>query len=119
MARKYRIRPSAFAALGTQLFPHRWARLPAYSPRIVDAELRELLGSTGAVVIEGPKACGKTMTASRQASSRVLLSLAANWWRLLYEPRPPERLRPTADWRLAHEWPAANAGTNYLDKQPA
>jgi hypothetical protein len=49
----------------------------------------------------------------------LALWLAANWWRLLYEPRPPERLRPTADWRLAHEWPAANAGTNYLDKQPA
>jgi predicted AAA+ superfamily ATPase len=47
--------------------------MPAYSPRIVDAELRELLGSAGAVVIEGPKACGKTMTASQQAASRVLL----------------------------------------------
>lgn len=47
--------------------------MPAYSPRIVDVELRELLGSAGAVVIEGPKACGKTMTASQQAASQVLL----------------------------------------------
>ncbi|MDP4707599.1 MAG: hypothetical protein NWR94_05265, partial [Cyanobium sp. MAG_237] len=31
--------------------------MPAYSPRIVDGELLELLGSAGAVVIEGPKAC--------------------------------------------------------------
>ena len=38
--------------------------MPAYSARIVDAELQELLASAGAVVIEGPKACGKTMTAS-------------------------------------------------------
>jgi len=37
--------------------------------------------------------------------------LAANWWRLLHEPRPPERLRPSTEWRLAHELPAANAGT--------
>jgi predicted AAA+ superfamily ATPase len=49
--------------------------MPAYSPRIVDDELRELLGSAGAVVIEGPKACGKTMTASQQAASRVLLDI--------------------------------------------
>ena len=49
--------------------------MPAYAPRIVDAELRELLGSAGAVVIEGPKACGKTMTASQQAASRVLLDI--------------------------------------------
>ena len=37
--------------------------------------------------------------------------LAANWWRLLHEPKPPERWRPSTEWRLAHEWPAANAGT--------
>ena len=41
--------------------------MPPYTPRVVDAELNELLGSAGAVVIEGPKACGKTMTASQQA----------------------------------------------------
>lgn len=49
--------------------------MPAYSARIVDAELQELLASAGAVLIEGPKACGKTMTASQQAASRVLLDV--------------------------------------------
>ena len=49
--------------------------MPVYSPRIVDGELRELLESAGAVVIEGPKACGKTMTASQQSASRVLLDI--------------------------------------------
>lgn len=49
--------------------------MPAYTPRIVDGELRELLASAGAVVIEGPKACGKTMTASQQAASLVLLDI--------------------------------------------
>ena len=49
--------------------------MPPYSPRIVDAELRQLLGSAGAVVIEGPKACGKTMTATQQAASTVLLDI--------------------------------------------
>jgi hypothetical protein len=64
-----------FLALGCLCFAHRRACVPAYSPRIVDAELLELLASAGAVVIEGPKACGKTMTASQQAASRVLLDI--------------------------------------------
>ena len=46
-----------------------------YRPRIVDTELAARLASTGAVVIEGPKACGKTMTARRAAASEVLLDV--------------------------------------------
>ncbi|MGH7910350.1 MAG: ATP-binding protein [Candidatus Dormibacteraceae bacterium] len=42
-----------------------------YLPRVVDAELDERLASSGAVLIEGPKGCGKTETASRRASSIV------------------------------------------------
>ena len=33
-----------------------------YPPRIVDAELSELLKASRAVRIEGPKACGRTAT---------------------------------------------------------
>lgn len=33
------------------------------------------LASTGAVVVEGPKACGKTVTARRMAASEVLLDV--------------------------------------------
>ena len=62
--------------------------MPVYSPRIVDGELRELLESAGAVVIEGPKACGKTMTASQQSASRVLLDIdQAARQALAMEPR--------------------------------
>lgn len=42
-----------------------------YRPRIVDDELRQLLGGSGAVVIEGPKASGKTATATRAAADIV------------------------------------------------
>ena len=44
-----------------------------YQPRIVDGELASLLSTTGAVVLEGPKAVGKTETASRYAKSVVHL----------------------------------------------
>jgi len=40
-----------------------------YIPRLVDRELAESLRIAGAVLILGPKACGKTHTATRQAKS--------------------------------------------------
>ncbi len=46
-----------------------------YLPRVVDHELRERLGSAGAVVIEGPRACGKTETARQACASEVLLDV--------------------------------------------
>ena len=46
-----------------------------YQPRVVDAELTNMLASAGAVVVEGPKACGKTETARQAAASDVLLDV--------------------------------------------
>jgi uncharacterized protein len=46
-----------------------------YRPRIADRLLQRALAALGAVVIEGPKACGKTETARRVAASEVLLDL--------------------------------------------
>lgn len=46
-----------------------------YTPRVADDELRERLESSGAVLIEGPKACGKTETARQAAASEVLLDV--------------------------------------------
>lgn len=46
-----------------------------YRPRIVDQELRTQLGYAGAVVIDGPKSCGKTATARRVATSEVRLDV--------------------------------------------
>ncbi|MBI2684580.1 MAG: ATP-binding protein [Actinobacteria bacterium] len=44
-----------------------------YLPRIVDDEIRDRLRSSGAVLVDGPKACGKTATARRHAKSEDLL----------------------------------------------
>jgi predicted AAA+ superfamily ATPase len=49
-----------------------------YRARIVDRELASRLTSAGAVVIEGPKACGKTSTARQFAASEVLLDVDRN-----------------------------------------
>lgn len=49
-----------------------------YQARIIDQELTARLGATGAVMIEGPKACGKTETARQMAASEVLLDVDAS-----------------------------------------
>ena len=46
-----------------------------YHPRVVDHELAERLQATGAVVVEGPRACGKTTTAQQIAASEVRLDV--------------------------------------------
>lgn len=49
-----------------------------YRKRIVDQELLARLEATGAIVLEGPKACGKTATARQFAASEVLLDVDDN-----------------------------------------
>ncbi len=43
--------------------------MPNYRPRVADRELADLMKAVGAVLIEGPKASGKTATASRVAAT--------------------------------------------------
>ncbi|MYG87502.1 MAG: hypothetical protein F4190_03100 [Acidimicrobiales bacterium] len=42
-----------------------------YRPRVVDGLIAEQLRTMGAVVLEGPKGCGKTWTGLRHARSVV------------------------------------------------
>ena len=44
-----------------------------YMARVVDSEVESALGVSPAVVIEGPRACGKTWTARRFAGSEVVI----------------------------------------------
>ena len=44
-----------------------------YKNRIADQLLRDKLEAMGAVLIEGPKACGKTTTAEQQAKSVIYM----------------------------------------------
>jgi predicted AAA+ superfamily ATPase len=46
-----------------------------YIPRVVDAELKRRLAAAGAVLVEGPKGCGKTSTALQAAASHVFLDV--------------------------------------------
>ena len=46
-----------------------------YWPRVIDRVLDQRMASSAAVLIEGPKACGKTETASQRAASVVRLDV--------------------------------------------
>ncbi len=46
----------------------------AYKPRIADQMLVARLRRKGAVLIEGPKWCGKTTTAEQQAASELYMA---------------------------------------------
>lgn len=43
--------------------------MKTYKPRVADRELKRKLAGIGAVLIEGPKWCGKTTTAEQQATT--------------------------------------------------
>ena len=73
-----------------------------YRSRIADRELEERLASAGAVVIEGPRACGKTSTARQIARSEALLDVDDEARRLA-RLEPAEVLIGEAP-RLIDEW---------------
>jgi uncharacterized protein len=73
-----------------------------YLPRIVDTELRTHLASLGGVVIEGPKACGKTATALQVAASNLRLDVDANARRAV--ELDPRLVLDGATPRLIDEW---------------
>lgn len=87
----------------------------AYIKRVVDAELHERLSSAGAVVIEGPKACGKTETAMQMAASSVFLDLdSAARASVDIDPRLP---LSGATPRLVDEWQIAPAIWNGVRRE--
>jgi len=48
--------------------------MSSYKPRIADALLARKLRGKGAVIVEGPKWCGKTTTAEQLAKSVLYMS---------------------------------------------
>lgn len=84
----------------------------AYLPRIVDQELRDRLGAHGAVVIDGPKACGKTETARQQAASEVLLDIDVEAQQAAAVD--PSLMLPGDHPRLIDEWQTVPAVWNHV-----
>lgn len=86
-----------------------------YRDRIVEAELARRLGSMGAVVVEGPRASGKTETARRFAASEVLLDVDANARRLV--ALDPALVLDGETPRLIDEWQIEADIWNHIRRQ--
>lgn len=74
----------------------------AYLPRLADDELAARLARASTVLIEGPKACGKTATAKRIARSEVCFDVDAN--ARLAASIEPQALLEGETPRLFDEW---------------
>lgn len=83
-----------------------------YRPRIADAEITARLNSVGAVLIEGPKACGKTWAALRHARSAVRFDGDAAARRLATVS--PEAVLEGKTPRLLDEWQLAPQIWNHV-----
>ena len=76
-----------------------------YRPRVADAELGELLAASGAVLVEGARAAGKTATAMQASASHVLLDVDLDARRLV--GIDPAALLTGEVPRLLDEWQLA------------
>ena len=76
-----------------------------YKKRIADTLLKEQLEAAGAVLIQGPKWCGKTTTAEQIAGSKIYMNAPdrQNEFRMLVDTNI-QRLLGGETPRLIDEW---------------
>jgi len=86
----------------------------AYRPRVIDSVVVEALDTAGAVLIEGARACGKTMTGLHAASSYVFLDEPEAEQMLSVAPRSLLEGDPP---RLLDEWQLAPTLWNLVRRQ--
>ena len=83
-----------------------------YHSRVADKELSERLKSAGAVVVEGPKACGKTTLAMQCARSNIMLDIDENARQAVAVN--PEVVLAGETPRLIDEWQVEPAIWNHI-----
>lgn len=80
----------------------------SYRPRIVDGYFKERLQASGALLIQGPKWCGKTTTAEMMSSSALYMQDPdTREINLYYASNKPSRLLEGERPRLIDEWQIA------------
>jgi predicted AAA+ superfamily ATPase len=87
-------------------------RKQPYSPRITDAELERKLNASGALLIRGMKACGKTASAKQFASS--VIAFDQDEQVPLFMGTAPKRLLLGETPRLIDEWQEYPKIWNYV-----
>lgn len=76
-----------------------------YKPRLIDKRLDDFLTAAGAVVVEGPKWCGKTWTSSQHSNSEFLIGSAeGNFQNKRLAELAPETVLAGDTPRMLDEW---------------
>jgi predicted AAA+ superfamily ATPase len=83
-----------------------------YRSRIIEKEIADKLDASGAILIKGPKSCGKTETAKQFAKS--ILETDKDESVPLYMQTQPQRLIEGETPRLIDEWQEAPKLWNYI-----
>jgi predicted AAA+ superfamily ATPase len=83
-----------------------------YKPRIIESEILQKLNASGAVLIKGPKSCGKTETAKRFAKS--ILQVDRDEQVPVVMSIDPKRLLAGEPPRLIDEWQEQPKLWNYV-----
>jgi predicted AAA+ superfamily ATPase len=84
----------------------------AYIKRIIEQEIADKLSASGAILIKGPKFCGKTETAKQFAKS--ILEVDRDEQVPIYMQTQPQRLLKGATPRLIDEWQESPKLWNYV-----
>ena len=78
---------------------------PDYKPRLIDSKVEKFLSAMGAVVIEGPKWCGKTWTSAQHCRSEFLIGSAeGNFQNKRLAELAPDTVLLGETPRLLDEW---------------
>ncbi len=83
-----------------------------YTHRVAEEELKQCLAAAGAVLIEGPRACGKTVTAQQQAASEVFIEVDRRAQDMIAVS--PDLVLEGAVPRLIDEWQTAPVIWNHV-----
>ncbi len=76
-----------------------------YRPRLIDGQVEDFLTALGAVVIEGPKWCGKTWTSSQHCNSEFMVGSAdGNFQNKRLAEMSPETVLLGETPRMLDEW---------------
>ena len=87
-----------------------------YLPRVVDRLIDDSLGYSGGVLIEGVRACGKTMTGRQHASSEIALDSGLPQIRAALDVDPSLLLKGDVP-RLIDEWQIEPSLWNLVRRQ--
>lgn len=92
-------------------FAHDWLAAGNDAPEYCQTTAMLALHIGDVNLMQNEDVWSRTIRESVLASAYPLaMWLASSWWRLNWEPLPAHGVRPSVDWRMAHELGAANHG---------